>query len=312
MFEAQKWNNTKMLVQASQLSVVVPITGPPSRIINLLRWLPDFNVLDGEVILVHDVIDVQTTEILVEKVAELKKTMNITLLEGKFGNPGAARNAGKKVAQSTWVTFWDCDDIPNLQNIKKELEESSNQELDFICGGFEVIDLLTQLQKTKYINSGDISLDKINVGLNPGIWRFVFKNNTIKNICFLEISMAEDQDFLLDYNHSTRHGIFTPRIFYHYYTGDNGQLTRKKSAFDDLKISLKHIEEIRRSRGTDSYLEIIHIRQILTGIRHARFVMKFYFCYCFFLKLFDFSNKFSRRAFRQVVFPSRRKLIRDD
>ena len=311
MFQAQKWNNTKMLVQTSQLSVVVPITGSPSRIINLLRWLPNFSALNGEVILVHDVFDDQTTEILVKNVEELKKTMNITLIEGKFGSPGAARNAGKKVAQSTWVTFWDCDDMPNLQNIKKELDESSNQELDFICGGFEVIDLLAQLPITQHLNSGNVSLDKIDVGLNPGIWRFLFKKNSIKDISFLEISMAEDQDFLLDYNLSMRHGFFSRRIFYHYYIGDNGQLTREKSAFDDLQISLKHIKEIRKSRGADNYLEIIHIRQILTGIRHARFGMKLYFSYCFLLKLFDFTNVFSRRAFRQVVSPSKRKLIKN-
>jgi hypothetical protein len=192
------------------------------------------------------------------------------------------------------------------------LDESSNQELDFICGGFEVIDLLTQLPITKHVHSGDVSVDNINVGLNPGIWRFIFKKNTIKDISFLEISMAEDQDFLLDYNLATHRGFFSPRIFYHYYIGDNGQLTRKKSAFDDLKISLKHIKEIRKSRGADSYLEIIHIRQILTGIRHARFGIKLYFCYFFLLKLFDFSNTLSRRAFGQVVSSSRRKLIKND
>ena len=301
-----------MLARASQLSVVVPISGSPRRIINLLRWLPNFSALNGEVILVHDVVDNQTTEIIVENVEELKKTMNITLIEGKFGSPGAARNVGKKVAQSTWVTFWDCDDMPNLQNIKKELDESSNQELDFICGSFEVIDLLTQLPITQHLNSGNVSLDKIDVGLNPGIWRFLFKKNTIEDISFLEISMAEDQDFLLDYNLSMRHGVFSPRIFYHYYIGDNGQLTRKKSAFDDLKISLKHIKEIRKNRGADSYLEIIHIRQMLTGIRHARFGMKLYFSYCFLLKLFDFTNVLSRRAFRQVVSPSRRRLIKNE
>jgi hypothetical protein len=290
------------------LSVVVPITGPPIRIHNLLTWLPQFAQFNGEVILVHDINDLETSRLLKQTVRDLEGIFILKLVEGKFGSPGAARNVGKEIAAARWITFWDCDDLPDLSNVKSVMAESSSEEIDFICGSFEVVDAKQQFAKTDHINSGDVKFDLKKLSLNPGLWRFLFKTNSIREQKFLSISMAEDQSFLLDYNLAVRRGTFSPTVTYSYYTGLNGQLTRTKSAFYDLKTSIKHIDSCRAIRGRDIYLETIYLRQLITGIKRGSFGIK---VFCFFkllLKIFDLANLTSLEALSEVLSPSKRKL----
>jgi glycosyltransferase involved in cell wall biosynthesis len=291
------------------LSVIVPITGPPNRIANLLRWLPQFEELNGEIILVHDVRDLATVELLTKTVNENIPKLNLKLIEGHFGSPGAARNEGMRNAQGTWITFWDCDDIPNLKNTKELLNGSMDSKIDFICGSFDVIDSTTHLSLTAHVNSGKPDIDLKRVGLNPGIWRFIFKRSSIEKLYFLAISMAEDQDFLLDFNLTARQGLYSPKITYSYYIGAQGQLTRTKVAFNDLPVSIKHIDACRKMRGRDIYLETIYLRQLLTGMLRSSLRIRIFCSYKFFLNIFSLINKDSMGAFIQVFSTSNRKLI---
>jgi hypothetical protein len=144
---------------ALQLSVVVPITGRPNRMTNLLGWLPQFEKINGEVILVHDLSDGATSELLARTVEEIGNDFNLVLIEGRFGSAGAARNAGKRLAQGAWTTFWDCDDVPNLESVRDLLVTSTNSEFDFLCGSFNVIDIEHYSSKTTHTNSGDVKID---------------------------------------------------------------------------------------------------------------------------------------------------------
>jgi len=292
-----------------QLSVIVPITGPPIRIINLLRWLPHFGKLNGEVILVHDISDSDTTELLAKTISEIGNDFKLTLIEGKFGSPGAARNAGKRIAQSTWVTFWDCDDIPNLKNIKNLVDASIGTDLDFICGSFDVVNIRSESSVTTHVNSGDLTSDLKRIGLNPGVWRFIFKRSTIEELNFLEISMAEDQDFLLDYNLVGRSGQYSQLITYSYYKGQEGQLTDSKSALSDLQISISHLDIHRKTKGRNIYLEIIYLRQIMTGILRGSFRIRIFCSYKFIRAILNLRNKTSLEAFALVFSPSERRLV---
>jgi len=168
-----------------QLSVIVPITGPPSRINNLLSWLSEVNKFNGEVILVHDISDSDTVKLLAKTQSKIGNSFNLKIIEGKFGSPGAARNAGKRIAESTWVAFWDCDDIPNVKNVDQLLESSAGDELDFLCGSFDVVDVSSQKSVTQHINSGNPTTDLKQIALNPGIWRFIFKRTSIESVFFL-------------------------------------------------------------------------------------------------------------------------------
>lgn len=292
-----------------QLSVIVPITGPPSRINNLLSWLSEVNKFNGEVILVHDVSDSDTVKLLAKTQSKIGNSFNLKIIEGKFGSPGAARNAGKRIAESTWVAFWDCDDIPNVKNVDQLLESSTGDELDFLCGSFDVVDVSSQKSVTQHINSGNPTTDLKQIALNPGIWRFVFKRTSIESVFFLEISMAEDQDFLVDFNLTKRSGRYSHLITYSYYRGEQGQLTSTKSAFSDLEISIKYLKRCRRNRERNIYLETIYLRQIITGILRGSVRVKIFCSQMFIKMLFSLGNRTTFDAFSLVFSSSKRKLV---
>jgi glycosyltransferase involved in cell wall biosynthesis len=287
----------------------VPITGPPSRINNLLSWLSEVNKFNGEVILVHDVSDSDTVKLLAKTQSKIGNSFNLKIIEGKFGSPGAARNAGKRIAESTWVAFWDCDDIPNVKNVNQLLESSAGDELDFLCGSFDVVDVSSQKSVTQHINSGNPTTDLKQIALNPGIWRFVFKRTSIESVFFLEISMAEDQDFLMDFNLTKRSGRYSHLITYSYYRGEQGQLTSTKSAFSDLEISIKYLKRCRRNRERNIYLETIYLRQIITGILRGSVRVKIFCSQMFIKMLFSLGNRTTFDAFSLVFSSSKRKLV---
>jgi len=287
----------------------VPITGPPSRINNLLSWLSEVNKFNGEVILVHDVSDSDTVKLLAKTQSKIGNSFNLKIIEGKFGSPGAARNAGKRIAESTWVAFWDCDDIPNVKNVDQLLESSAGDELDFLCGSFDVVDVSSQKSVTQHINSGNPTTDLKQIALNPGIWRFVFKRTSIESVFFLEISMAEDQDFLMDFNLTKRSGRYSHLITYSYYRGEQGQLTSTKSAFSDLEISIKYLKRCRRNRERNIYLETIYLRQIITGILRGSVRVKIFCSQMFIKMLFSLGNRTTFDAFSLVFSSSKRKLV---
>lgn len=287
----------------------MPITGPPSRINNLLSWLSEVNKFNGEVILVHDVSDSDTVKLLAKTQSKIGNSFNLKIIEGKFGSPGAARNAGKRIAESTWVAFWDCDDIPNVKNVDQLIESSAGDELDFLCGSFGVVDVSSQKSVTQHINSGNPTTDLKQIALNPGIWRFVFKRTSIESVFFLEISMAEDQDFLMDFNLTKRSGMYSHLITYSYYRGEQGQLTSTKSAFSDLEISIKYLKRCRRNRERNIYLETIYLRQIITGILRGSVRVKIFCSQMFIKMLFSLGNRTTFDAFSLVFSSSKRKLV---
>jgi glycosyltransferase involved in cell wall biosynthesis len=287
----------------------VPITGPPSRINNLLSWLSEVNKFSGEVILVHDVSDSDTVKLLAKTQSRIGNSFNLKVIEGKFGSPGAARNAGKRIAESTWVAFWDCDDIPNVKNVNQLLESPAGDELDFLCGSFDVVDVTTQKSVTQHINSGNPTTDLKQIALNPGIWRFIFKRSSIESVFFLEISMAEDQDFLMDFNLTKRTGRYSHLITYSYYRGEQGQLTSTKMAFSDLEISIRYLKRCRRKRERNIYSETIYLRQIITGILRGSVRVKIFCSQMFIRMLFSLGNRTTFDAFALVFSSSKRKLV---
>lgn len=287
----------------------MPITGPPSRINNLLSWLSEVNKFSGEVILVHDVSDSDTVKLLAKTQSKIGNSFNLKVIEGKFGSPGAARNAGKRIAESTWVAFWDCDDIPNVKNVNQLLESSAGDELDFLCGSFDVVDVSSQRSVTQHINSENPTTDLKQIALNPGIWRFIFKRSSIESVFFLEISMAEDQDFLMDFNLTKRPGRYSHLITYSYYRGEQGQLTSTKSAFSDLEISIRYLKRCRRNRERNIYLETIYLRQIITGILRGSVRVKIFCSQMFIKMLFSLGNRTTFDAFALVFSSSKRKLV---
>jgi glycosyltransferase involved in cell wall biosynthesis len=183
------------------------------------------------------------------------------LLEGVFGNPGSARNAGCEMANGDWIAFWDADDVVNPRAIESLIEDSESNGARIAIGNFKVIQENCE-DKTFPLSNGDPA----EISKMPGIWRFIFKREVIKDIEFPPLRMGEDQIFLL------RSKIYDQKIeigkasTYSYFKGNQGQLTTEQDSVSDLKQVREFTKEMATSfRGKNRNLAIrFLIRQTLS------------------------------------------------
>jgi glycosyltransferase involved in cell wall biosynthesis len=159
-----------------------------------------------------------------------------TLIEGEFGSPGRARNAGKENVKSNWITFWDCDDLPKVEAVLRFVEklENSKEIFDVGIAQFEVLDepsseILKRTAQTKLFE----------LPLNPGLWRMIVRTEKQESIKFEEVAMGEDQLFILDLQLRKESVFFSSEITYVYCRHLFGQLTRTETSLKELDICIR-------------------------------------------------------------------------
>jgi glycosyltransferase involved in cell wall biosynthesis len=248
------------------LSVIVPITRMANRLGTLKKWIQDCQYQNLEIILVHDKRDDETGIELVSIIEE-NPNLHLSIIEGKFGAPGIARNAGLIKATGKWIVFWDCDDQPNLENVCKILQEEEirkDNRVEVVIGQFSTSRNNIYINKTLRIR--DITL--MDVALNPGLWRMVFRRNTIKNFRFTDSKMAEDQNFISMIDLPKLRYKFVDIHFYTYHLGVQNQLTSKSEAINDISkaISITLIKLNNCNGESKEFNGMLFIRQVITGI----------------------------------------------
>jgi len=248
------------------LSVIVPITRMANRLGTLKKWIQDCQYQNLEIILVHDKRDDETGIELVSIIEE-NPNLHLSIIEGKFGAPGIARNAGLIKATGKWIVFWDCDDQPNLENVCKILQEEEirkDNRVEVVIGQFRTSRDNIYMNKTLRIR--DITL--MDVALNPGLWRMVFRRNTIKNFRFTDSKMAEDQNFISMIDLPKLRYKFVDIHFYTYHLGVQNQLTSKSEAINDISkaISITLIKLNNCNGESKEFNGMLFIRQVITGI----------------------------------------------
>jgi glycosyltransferase involved in cell wall biosynthesis len=260
----------KIYPEQMLLSVIVPIGDMAGRLQFVESWLNQVNKYSLEVILIHD----QTFLDVGTELKELVRTVNtskVILIQGVFGNPGSARNAGLEIATGDWVGFWDSDDTPNIKNIFEAIKIAQQYD-EILVGNFSVFDVKTMeeripIKKVSGINS---------VAMNPGIWRMVFRRSTISHMRFPSLRMGEDQVFLSRLNFGIRRLRFFESIFYQYNLGSSSQLTKSKLALKDLPLAstliLDHAKKTQRKQSLFD-LQLV-FRQQITIIKIGDFRLK--------------------------------------
>jgi len=225
--------------KAPILSVVIPVSKMSGRLSNLEISLRSVEGLPIEVIVVHDVQDSSTAGELLKLVIELENR-KIALLQGKFGSPGLARNFGKKKARGKKIAFWDSDDIGQPQELLDAIEEFPNHQIIF--GDFESVN--SHMKSHHSVGIDSMSNLEVQLAENPGIWRFIFDADLIRNLEFSNLHMGEDQIFLLLTAIEPSKFKHTGRVFYKYFTGNSYQLTENSGSKQKVSMAVREMATI--------------------------------------------------------------------
>lgn len=260
-------------VAPKKLSAVIPVGDYFLHKNNLKMILQHSISVDVELIIVLDRQSVEAYEDLRELIAELNIDVRITTSDA--GNPGGARNIGIKLATSEWISFWDCDDEPNASSVLSLIDSPSTTDYQILIGSYESI--FGETRNSRII-SGNKRNWQIELGLNPGIWRFVFNREFLKNSWFPEARMGEDQLFIQRVLNSNPNVFLSEAIIYGYRSDVPNQLTSRQSNLNDLTmINRKALYEFLPKGEYKLLVRTMIIRQLLTISRntnlhkHSRF-----------------------------------------
>jgi glycosyltransferase involved in cell wall biosynthesis len=195
----------------------------------------------------------------------------VHLIESAVGGPGPARNLGLEKTGSEWVCFWDADDLPDVEEVLLMIGESNSHD-EVLIGNFQILDLVRELTLPVTINRDAM----YSIGLNPGLWRMVFRTSSVNRIRFKKIKMGEDQLFLAEYRLASRVKHLHEGIVYQYTLGRLGQLTKNQSSIDEIISSVEKLSAVSKDmRGEDlRFVSLLLARQVLTGVKRGSFHIK--------------------------------------
>lgn len=280
------------------LSVIVPIGDMAKRLQFVESWLKQVKKYSLEIILVHDQTFLYVGTELKELVQSVD-TSKVILIQGVFGNPGSARNAGLEIATGNWVGFWDSDDTPNIENIFSAIKIAQESD-EILVGNFSVLDTKTMKYRTPIKNVNGIN----SVAMNPGIWRMIFRRQTVSDTKFPSLRMGEDQVFLSCLNFGMRKLRFVESIFYQYNLGGSSQLTKSRKALKDLPLASAIIlEHAKKAQRKQSIFDMqLFFRQQITVMKKGNFLLK--------LSIFKFIGKYLNKFSFTFLIESLIALIR--
>lgn len=113
------------MYQTSDVSVVVPVYGPPEFFLEALESVA--REQPGEIIVVDDASPRPLPDL--SRFPELKLIRHSSNL-----GPGAARNTGVRAASGTWLCFNDADDLWVEGRLKLQLELAERHQVDVVQG----------------------------------------------------------------------------------------------------------------------------------------------------------------------------------
>ena len=193
-----------------------------------------------------------------------------------FGSTGAARNAGLDLVKTSWVGFWDSDDLPELSEYLDMLEETKNSNFTIGVGRFKTVDdqSLKLLEVSQFGENNGDNLELI--CKNPGIWRFVFKSDFAKQYKYPALRIGEEQLYLAEMNLNEQKVLYSQKIVYSYFKGSAFHTSKKKKAIEDIikAANLTWPVAVREATSENSYQMNIFARQLVSAIKNGNLKTK--------------------------------------
>jgi len=285
------------------ISIVVPVAIERGPFMNLSIWIPEAISKGMQVILVLDRADSIVTTDTIQEIEQSKGAIKIY---GSFGSPGAARNAGLKLATGKWVFFWDADDLPNIENSIEMVREADNCDSEFAVGSFEWQKLEQNLSLSKYELTKNYEKVLVQIGINPGIWRFAFQRRLLSHN-FKNLQMAEDQIFILENANFETDFYISNKIVYKYFTGSKTQQTANPKFVSHLIISLSYTTDVLLNQVNKLQRELASLffaRQFMSGLFHATLLTRIHILLKFLqliIKIGFVDSKLIMKSFNNIL-----------
>jgi hypothetical protein len=250
-------------LQTNRLLIIVPVTKMSGKLHNFRSWLLTLPSNEIKVLVVHDYADDLTSSELKQTI-QLAPTKNIELIEKKLQSPGLARNIGLDGQSYDWVSFVDSDDFVEVSTLLKMIE-SAPTDSEIIIGNYKT----SSVKGTQVVRTSESSDPKMDVALNPGIWRMLINQKVIGSVRFTPYKMGEDQLFLLDLDFFRRKLFFSDQSPYTYFKNFDGQLTSRFENVKEISNVIKHtINAFNVSpKPNQAYVGMLALRQIITEFK---------------------------------------------
>jgi glycosyltransferase involved in cell wall biosynthesis len=263
----------------SVLTAVIPVSEPASELTTLVEWVGkiDFRI---SVVLVVNKKFTDSVELLTN-IAGGQKSVRVVEIESV--GPGSARELGRKYCKTEFLAFWDCDDLPNYEEVLKNIAGITDLT-DVLIGDYTIFDVITHISVN--LNT---KANIYNVLHTPGIWRMVFRTQSISSLHFPELRMAEDHVFLGKILCSALKIDYVEANFYRYSVGRRRQLSQDSVALSEIPLALNEILELinddslcRQNRKflLISYLNLVlsHAKRINSFSQFSTSLKKLSFC----------------------------------
>lgn len=266
------------------LSVVIPIGNLEKNLDNIKSIALSSYKLNIEMVFVLDTSEISALEELT-KLCKSWNLDNFKIIECNGRNPGSSRNLGMLSCTGDWVFFCDSDDMPCLTVITRAIIDL-NHEIDILIGSYVVKENNAEIQTNSIIES-NTNKSWLDIALNPGLWRWVIKRNFILTESFPNVSMGEDQYFLLTLLNREPKIKLCDEVFYHYVKNSKDSLTFSKSKINDL-IHIINLEN-KFNIFSDKYSNFkrhIMLRQIITLMRYGSLKGRSQAIYYFIVSIF--------------------------
>lgn len=253
----------------SVLTAVVPVSEPASELTTLVEWVGkiDFRV---SVVLVVNKKFADSVELLTNIAGGQK---SVRVVEVESADPGSARELGRRYCKTEFIAFWDCDDLPNYEAVLESIANMADST-DVLIGDYTKFDVITH-ESVNLKNEANI----YKVLHTPGIWRMVFRMQSILSLHFPELRMAEDHVFLGKIICSTLKIEYVEVNFYRYSVGRRMQLSQDPAALSEIPLAINQILELLKDdslcRQKRKFLLITYLNLVLSHANRINSLSQF-------------------------------------
>jgi glycosyltransferase involved in cell wall biosynthesis len=254
------------------LSVIIPIGNLGRDYRNLNKIIKSTPKEDVELLFVLDT-DEKTAFFELSELCQNENLGHYKILFCTERNPGSSRNIGSKAAEGKWIIFCDSDDTPVFSNLLTTIYKADTDS-NIVIGSF-VTENSFGIQALAGLIENNPTFNWLSVTLNPGLWRWLIRKKLVENISFPELSIGEDQFFLIRLLASTSQIQFSSQIFYVYRIDIKGSLTSDKAKISDLSRNIEsEIAYIVSIKNRNTVIINMIFRQIVTLFKYGNFRLK--------------------------------------